>query len=792
MRIRRKLQVTLLALLLVPLAVVSLYALQSIERYFVSAAQEELHSHAITVAGLIRTSLAAKLARAEDFASDGFIRSRLARLQTIPAARYNDENALLLTRHLQQNKLVLDRDLRDIHVINSLGIVVADTDLDEIGETQSGEELRIRGIQETYLVSAFNSEIEGVELPHLGVATPITDLADGKIIGALINLYDYGFLDAALKNVKAHRHRVTEGGSDGIKVEGWIFDDERRPLVANSLAGTDSALLATSLYPLIEWCRDHNKGVISTFEHPGQGVVWAAGACIDTDHGRRWTVVLHQPAAAALGPLRTLQGSMLGLAAIMTWLGWLTAQRTAYTIAEPIEALRKGAGIIGSGQLNHRVATNINDEVGDLSRAIDAMSENLQKITASRDELEEEITARQTAEAALALSEKRYHGIFEQAPIAIAMLDHDGLCVDGNPMFHTLMGRENEDSEPVNLFDHPAIIAAGLTRNLVRLLHAGIPFSQPAVNLLDPATHKPLRIEVRAVPILLGNEINGGIILFEDTTELDQLTEELESAALELARSNQELGQFAYIASHDLQEPLRMISSYLQLLERRYKPQLDQDAREFIDYAVDGARRLQAMIQSLLEYSRIETRGEPLAPIALQECFEEARKALAHSIRDRQAEIVCDDLPRIRGDRHQMVRLLQNLIGNGIKYTGDRTPRIEVRAMALAQVPRELLPDGVQLHSGWLIIVADNGIGIAPEHHERIFNIFQRLHGRGEYEGTGIGLSICRRIVERHGGQIWLRSTAGNGSTFYFTLPYPAYDKTAQAPIRQPCEEEAL
>lgn len=224
----------------------------------------------------------------------------------------------------------------------------------------------------------------------------------------------------------------------------------------------------------------------------------------------------------------------------------------------------------------------------------------------------------------------------------------------------------------------------------------------------------------------------------------------------ELARSNAELEQLAYIASHDLQEPLRMVASYLQLIESRYSERLDADGHEFIEYAVDGARRMQALIDDLLRYSRVGTKAKPMQAVECATVIKAAMQALRLAISESGARITWSNLPTIVGDETQLTQLFQNLIGNAIKFRRDAPPEIDIRADA---------EDGF-----WRISVRDNGIGIDPEYRDRIFEMFQRLHGSKVYPGNGIGLTICRKIVERHGGRIWVESTLGQGSTFIFTL----------------------
>ncbi|AHF99883.1 histidine kinase [Halostagnicola larsenii XH-48] len=224
-----------------------------------------------------------------------------------------------------------------------------------------------------------------------------------------------------------------------------------------------------------------------------------------------------------------------------------------------------------------------------------------------------------------------------------------------------------------------------------------------------------------------------------------------------LERSNERLERFAYSASHDLQEPLRMVSSYLQLIERRYRDALDEDGEEFLEFAIDGADRMRAMIQSLLEYSRVETRGEPLESVDLETAVTDVIDDLQLRIDEHDADITVEELPRVEGDPGQLRQLFQNLLSNAIQYSGDETPRVHIAAE--------------RSDSMWTISVTDEGIGIDPDETGRIFEVFERLHSRAEYSGTGIGLALAQRIVERHGGDIWAESVPGEGATFSFTLP---------------------
>lgn len=258
--------------------------------------------------------------------------------------------------------------------------------------------------------------------------------------------------------------------------------------------------------------------------------------------------------------------------------------------------------------------------------------------------------------------------------------------------------------------------------------------------------------------------VDGKMVRFEiaaDITKSKLIEIELRELSEALKRSNQELEQFAYVASHDLQEPLRMISSYTQLLEKRYSDKLDDDARDFINYAVDGANRMQRLIQDLLTYSRVTTRGQPLQVLDAHDALGEAVFNLNMQIQEASALISNDELPSVKGDKSQIVAVFQNLISNAIKFRKpDVTPRVHISAQK------------AEGRKGFYTFsVKDNGIGIEEKYFEKLFVIFQRLHGKREYPGTGIGLALVKRIVERHGGKIWLQSTPNEGTTFFFNMP---------------------
>ncbi len=361
--------------------------------------------------------------------------------------------------------------------------------------------------------------------------------------------------------------------------------------------------------------------------------------------------------------------------------------------------------------------------------------------------------------AALVESAELTRSVLEQAGDAIVVLGTDDRIVlangaacrlaGGNPLMRPfgevfpLAPAEREGAEPI------AAWGSSLTSDTG---------GEPTEYVLRSPTGRPRTLLVNAASVHgLGDAPAGYVICITDISAQKENERRLARALEDAASSNRELQQFAYIASHDLQEPLRMVTSYLQLLERRYRDELDDDAREFIGFAVEGAQRMQQQIMDLLTYSRVTSRGQPPTPVDAATALAEAITRLELKIAETGAEISIGPLPVVRADPSQLAQVFQNLIGNALTFRSDEIPRIRVEAVA---------EEGATRFS-----VSDNGIGIAPEYHERIFQMFQRLHTRDRYPGSGIGLAIVQRIVERHGGRVWLESTEGEGSTFYFTIP---------------------
>ena len=362
-----------------------------------------------------------------------------------------------------------------------------------------------------------------------------------------------------------------------------------------------------------------------------------------------------------------------------------------------------------------------------------------------------DLTARKKAE-------ERFRATVEAAPVGMVMIDQSGEILLVNAALERLfgytreelLGQEIEILVPENARgDHPGHRTGFFADPTQRPMGAG----RDLCGRHKSGAEIPVELGLTPINTESGIVALGTVV---DLTASRNDAERIRNSNQALARSNSELEQFAYVASHDLQEPLRKIASYCQLLKEEQAEKLDDEGREYLDVAIDGSKRLLTLVRDLLSLSRVTTRGKPLAPISVHESLQEAMGNLELAIQERDAHVTADPLPNAMADQSQLTLLFQNLIGNAMKYCTARVPMVHIG----------VCDTGSQFEFS----VQDNGIGIEPQYKDRVFQIFQRLHNRREYSGTGIGLALCRRIVERFGGEIWLESTPGRGSTFYFTL----------------------
>jgi PAS domain S-box-containing protein len=371
-----------------------------------------------------------------------------------------------------------------------------------------------------------------------------------------------------------------------------------------------------------------------------------------------------------------------------------------------------------------------------------------------------DISVRKDAEEHLAQMEGRYRGLLEAAPDAMVVVNQVGEIVLLNVQVEKqfgyrrdeLLGQKVKNIIPEGFAER--LIADG-TRTAAEALAQQIGTGIELIGRRKDGSEFPIEIMLSPLESPEGILVTAAI---RNITERKRAEQHLVKTVAELNRSNDELQQFAYVASHDLQEPLRMVASYTQLLAERYKGRLDSDADEFIAYAVDGSNRMQVLIQDLLAYSRAGTNGKALRKISSDNALTEALANLRATIQESGAVVTHDSLPLITTDGTQLAQIFQNLVGNAIKYRSAAVPNVHISAVKNGG-------------NEWIFSVRDNGLGIDPQYFDRIFVLFQRLHGQTEFKGTGIGLAICKKMLERLGGRIWVESQPEKGSTFHFALP---------------------
>ncbi len=494
--------------------------------------------------------------------------------------------------------------------------------------------------------------------------------------------------------------------------------------------------------------------------HPGFaacGCAWRRGARVIIEDVRSDPVYAERglrAAAARAGyravcstPLFTRTGEFLGTLSVNFRQPHRPSDRElrhldlyARQAAEIIEAASRR---LERERIEQRLEVLVHERTAELGKAYDRL----------RDELE----WRQVAERALRESERKYRMIVENSPLGICHFDAGGVITAGNEALLQMLDGDREDLIGSELL---ARMADPQMREAIQAVLAGrcATYDGRYTSML---TGKTLSLSAHLAPIQDDEGvIQGGVAILQDVSARREAEQALHRRSEELARSNADLQKFAYIASHDLQEPLRMVASFLGLIQHRYGGRLDGDADTYINQAVEGARRMQALIRGLLAYSRLSTQSHPRAAVSCRKVLEQVLSNLQSRIDETGAKVLYDAMPTLKADEIQLVQLFQNLIENALKFRGNGDPEIRITAENR---------DG-----GWHFCVRDNGIGFEPEYAERIFVIFQRLHSQDRYPGAGIGLAVCKRIVERHGGRIWVESDRGRGASFHFVIPQQA------------------
>jgi PAS domain S-box-containing protein len=607
------------------------------------------------------------------------------------------------------------------------GYISASTDERQEGKYRDSFPYYLEGKSRTYVQGVYYSP--DLEQPAMTISTPITD-KQGSLVGVLAGRLDLKELSTIIVRqsgesptkdtylVNTFNFFVTEPRfGQGYALRKAV----RTEGIEAGLAGKDGVgfyrdYRGVPVFGAYKWLPDFNMCIVT-----------------EIDQTEAFAPV------ARLGWMAALIAGAIAIGAGV--LGLIFAR----TITRPVRLLVAGVEEIGAGNLACRVGTVSSDEIGELSRAFDRMAASLKATMVSRDELAK-------SEERFRIAASSVSDLIWDWDIPSGRLDWFG-DIDGILGYEPSAFPRTIDAWAEAIHgDDAARVDATMERHLKE---GAVYYEEYRIKRKD-GTYRYWTDQGSALRDKTG-EAYRMVGACSDITARKLAEDELLRLNEDLLRSNKELEQFAYVASHDLQEPLRMVSSFTQLLASRYQGRLDQDADDFIHYAVDGATRMQQLIQDLLTYSRITTRGNPFLSLDLHEALGEAVANLHTAIVESTAVVTNGELPTVNADRTQLVQVFQNLVGNALKFRKPgEPPRVHISA---ERVGHE-----------WIISVQDNGIGIDPQYFKRLFVIFQRLHGKQEYPGTGIGLALCQRIVARHGGRIWVESAPGEGATFRFTM----------------------
>ncbi len=647
-------------------------------------------------------------------------------------AEPNQDTYSGLEEHLQR-VLISSPRFQELFILNSNNQVILSTDAAQVSKIYSDWHLFTEGAQGPDYIPPFYSP--SLQAMSLIVARPILN-KEGQLLGALAGRASLNALDEIMQ----------ESSGLGATAETYLIGLNHAMLTRSRFEnGSENTFVRSA--GASDALANQSRGSGIYINYRGQTVAGVYRWLPDL----QMALLAEQELAEPLGELLQPLTINLGLTTVLFVVAIFVGSLIARNITDRLIGLSQTAEQIADGNLGLVVDVKRHDEIGELALVFNNMTAQLKK---HRDHLEE-LVAERTREM------HRLVQAVEQSIDGVAVANLEGEIIFVNHAWAQMHGYSPEElvGKPLSIF-----------HNQKQLSEEVIPFNK---HVLSQGSHQGeighIDREGRILPTWMttailknpAGEPVGFVGTARDITERKAAENEIKKYADELARSNQELEQFAYVASHDLQEPLRMVSSFTQMLARQYQDQLDADAQEFITYAVEGANRMQRLINDLLTFSRVRTSGEVLELVDMNEVLAQVRANLSMAIEEENVQIAYDALPVVMGDDSQLVQLMQNLIANAIKFKASEPPHIQIAAT---------FSEKGQEEGKWVFSVQDNGIGIDPQYAERIFVIFQRLHTREEYPGTGIGLAVCKRIVDRHGGKIWLDSQPGEGATFFFTL----------------------
>jgi len=607
------------------------------------------------------------------------------------------------------------------------------------GRLWTAEPFLVNGVEATFIQNPCAiAECGGILMT---IATPVLS-GDGETVAVLAGHLDFSTVTA-----------IFAEGWDLTSTEDTYLVNDAGRFVTEPKFGEGVVLTRGAPTEGIERALRGETGTAVYVDYRGVDVL---GAFLWLDD-RKLALLTEVDLEESLRAVTHMRTTIIAGGALVAFVAVGAGIASATGLVRSIRTLVAATHEIGRGNLAHRVDVKRRDEAGVLGHAFNAMADNLQRVTASRDVLGEEVTRRRKVEAELRRSNTVTDFIIETVPELFYQISEDRRFVRWSRRLREVTGYSDEEisaGSPLMFFDSEDRIR--IAEAISRVFDLGE--AEASADLVAkngsmtpcPFTGRRRLIDDRPYLIGMGTDVSA---LKESETRLRRSMDELE-------RSNQELERFAYVAFHDLQEPLRMMPSYTQLLDKRYGDALDQDAKDFIRYAVDGADRMRQLINDLLAFSRIESRGWPFERVDLNEVVDIVRSNLTVALDESGARLTRDAMPAVSADHAQMVSVFQNLMTNAVEFGSEDPLRIHV---AVRDAGHE-----------WVLSVLDNGIGIDPAFFDRIFILFQRLQTRTEYPGTGIGLAMCKRIVERHGGRIWVESAEGERATFSYSLPKTA------------------
>ncbi len=672
--------------------------------------------------------------RAQGIYIDNWFNERLTDISVI--ANSEDARTINIEGLIKQfnNLSTQKQDFRNLHYIDKNGDIVVTTMADAQKYNVSDREYFKDTMEGKDHISGVSvGKVEGNLLVF--IASPVRDY-NNNIQGLILSTVSLESIDKVIDDIGNWKGRDTYL----IDRNGYMITESRylKELINKGIVEKTARMQMKIDNTLMNKLIDEN--LKPTFYTNYRGMT-ALGSFKWVNNGR-WLIVSEiyrdELINMIIGPLFLIVPSMMILIVSAIFITFKLTNK----FEEPIEHLLRGTEIIQKGKYNDvidmRKMKYAPIELKRLCKAFNKMSITIQS---NMMEIEE--------------SKQRYRALFYHNPDTVYAVDKDGCFIELNASagsitgfnINQLIGKHysgfviDEDLEKCKNYFNKAIGEEPQNYDLRIWSKEG----------------EKREVNVTSIPIIIKDEVVGLYGIIKDVTDKKKAQRELVETARKLEESNEDLKQFAYIASHDLQEPLRMVINYLQLIERRYRGKLDEDADDFIGYAVGGAKRMQKLIKDLLSYSRVNTRGNEFIHVESKEIIETVLDNLALLIQDKNAEITYEELPAIYGDETQLIQLFQNLINNSIKFNDKTIPMVHI----------SVKDEGDK----FLFKVEDNGIGIPADQRDRIFTIFQRLHTSDEYSGTGIGLSICKRIIERHRGNIWVQSEEGKKTIFFFIIP---------------------